>query len=97
MRMAEIEIHDYARQLLDAHGEMAVVEAAQKARSCEEKGQTEEAETWRHIEAVLKEMRGPVCTENSNSNIMVMQSAKDRVGMDASSSLSWARERRVLI
>jgi hypothetical protein len=59
MRMGEIEIHDYARQLLDAHGEMAVVEAAQKARSCEEKGRAEEAETWRHIEAVLKEMRGP--------------------------------------
>jgi predicted neuraminidase len=39
----------------------------------------------------------PVCTENSNSNIMVMQSAKDRVGMDTSSSLNWARERRVLI
>jgi len=32
-----------------------------------------------------------VCTENSNSNIMVMQSAKDRVGMDTSSSLNWAR------
>ena len=30
MRMGEIEIHDYARQLLEAHGEMAVVEAAQK-------------------------------------------------------------------
>jgi len=29
MRMGEIEIHDYARQLLEAHGEMAVVEAAQ--------------------------------------------------------------------
>jgi len=38
-----------------------------------------------------------VCTENSNSDIMVMQSAKDRVGMDTSSSLNWARERRVLI
>jgi hypothetical protein len=57
--MAEIEIHDYARQLLEAHGEMAVVEAAQKARSFEEKGQTEEAETWRGIEAALKLMRGP--------------------------------------
>jgi hypothetical protein len=59
MRMGEIEIHDYARQLLDAHGEMAVVEAAQKARTFEEKGQTEEAETWRAIEAALKLMRGP--------------------------------------
>jgi hypothetical protein len=59
MRMGETEIHDYARQLLEARGAMAVVEAAQKACSCEERGQTEEAETWRHIEAVLKQMRGP--------------------------------------
>jgi len=28
---------------------------------------------------------------------VVMQSVKDRVGMDTSSSLNWARERRVLI
>jgi hypothetical protein len=33
----------------------------------------------------------------TNSDIMVTQSAKDRVGMDTSSSLNWARERRVLI
>ena len=59
MRMEEIEIYDYARQLLEAHGEMAVVEAAQKARSFEEKGQTEDAEAWRSIEAALKMMRGP--------------------------------------
>ena len=59
MRMGEIEIHDYARQLLEAHGEMAVVEAAQKARSFEEMSQAEEAETWRSIEAALKLMRGP--------------------------------------
>ena len=59
MSMGEIDIHDYARQLLEAHGEMAVVEAAQKAQSFEEKGETEEAETWRHIEAALKLMRGP--------------------------------------
>ena len=59
MRMEETEIHDYARQLLEAHGEMAIVEAAQRACSYEEKGQTEEAETWRHIEAALKLMRGP--------------------------------------
>jgi hypothetical protein len=59
MRMGEMEIYDYARQLLEAHGEMAVVEAAQKARSFEENGETEEAETWRGIEAALKLMRGP--------------------------------------
>jgi hypothetical protein len=55
-QMDEMEIHDY---LLEARGAMAVVEAAQKACSCEDRGQTEEAETWRHIEAVLKQMRGP--------------------------------------
>ncbi len=59
MKMGELDIHDYARQLLEAHGEMAVVEAAQKACSCKENGQREDAETWRHIEAVLKQMRGP--------------------------------------
>ena len=59
MRMGELEINDYARQLIEAHGGRAVVEAAQKAFSYEEKGQTEEAETWRRIEAALKFMRGP--------------------------------------
>jgi hypothetical protein len=59
MRMSEIEIHDYARQLFDAYGDRAVVQAAQKACSYEEKGEAEEAETWRHIETVLKLMRGP--------------------------------------
>ena len=38
MKMGEIEIHDYARQLLEAHGAMALVEAAQKACGCEERG-----------------------------------------------------------
>jgi len=59
MPMQEIDIHDYARQLFDARGDKAVAEAAQKARSLEEQGQREEAETWRHIEAALKLMRGP--------------------------------------
>ncbi|HXL48808.1 MAG TPA: hypothetical protein VN975_08460 [Xanthobacteraceae bacterium] len=56
--MQEIDIHDYARQLLDAHGDKAVVEAAQKARTLEQQGESEQAETWRHIEAALKLMRG---------------------------------------
>ena len=58
MRMSEIEISEYARQLLAAHGDKAVVEAAQKACLYEEKGEAEEAETWRHIQAALKLMRG---------------------------------------
>ena len=59
MRMQEIEIQDYARQLLEAHGDKAVAEAAQKATSLETQGDNEEAATWRHIEAALKMMRGP--------------------------------------
>ncbi len=57
--MQETEIQDYARQLLDAHGDKALAEAAQKACSYEEKGDNEEAETWRRIEAAIKLMRGP--------------------------------------
>jgi hypothetical protein len=57
--MREIEIHDYARQLLEAHGARAIAEAAQKALDCETKGQAEEAETWRRVEAAMKMIRGP--------------------------------------
>ena len=38
MRIHEIDIHDYARQLLEAHGAQAVVEAAQKACAFEMEG-----------------------------------------------------------
>jgi hypothetical protein len=59
MRMRETEIQDYARQLLEAHGDKAVAEAAQRASTLETQGNNDEAETWRHIEAALKLMRGP--------------------------------------
>jgi hypothetical protein len=57
--MQTIEIQDYARQLLDTHGDKAVVVAAKKAFSFEENGNSKEATTWRKIEAALKLMRGP--------------------------------------
>jgi len=57
--MQETEIQDYARQLLEAHGDKAVAEAAQKASALEKQGDREQAETWRHIEAAMKLMRGP--------------------------------------
>ena len=37
--MREIEIHDYARQLLEAHGAKAIAEAAQNAIDLEAKGE----------------------------------------------------------
>lgn len=57
--MEETAIHEYARQLLEARGDKAVAEAANRARSCEQRGEREQAETWRHVEAALKIMRGP--------------------------------------
>jgi hypothetical protein len=57
--MQEVDIQDYARQLFEAHGDKAVAEAAQKARALEEQGNSDEAKTWRRIEAALKEMLGP--------------------------------------
>ena len=59
MRIQEAEVYDYARQLLEAHGDKAVAEAAQKACALEQQGESEQAETWRLIEAALKLMRGP--------------------------------------
>ena len=53
------DVHDYARQLIEAHGSRAIVEAAQKARAFEEQGDKEQAQTWRRIEAALMQMRGP--------------------------------------
>jgi hypothetical protein len=57
--METVQIHDYARQLWEAHGIKAIAEAAQKARNFEERGEIERARNWRRIEAVLLEMRGP--------------------------------------
>jgi hypothetical protein len=59
IEMTELEVCDYARQLFEAHGAKAIAEAAQKACTFEQQGDDEKAETWRHIEAALKMMRGP--------------------------------------
>ena len=53
------EIHDYARRLLDAHGDKAQWEAAQKAAECDQQGDGDQASDWRRIQAAIKEMRGP--------------------------------------
>ena len=57
--MRETEILDYARRLLEAHGDKAEREAAQKARQFEEQHDDEQAETWRRIRIALNEMRQP--------------------------------------
>ena len=57
--MNALEIQEHARKLKDAHGDKAILEAAEKARELEEGGDREQAENWRRIEAALMQMRGP--------------------------------------
>jgi hypothetical protein len=57
--MPALDVNDYARQLLAAHGDEAVAEAAQKAHAMEEQGKRDEAKVWRRVEDALKEMLGP--------------------------------------
>lgn len=60
--MLATEIQEHARRLYQAHGDKAVAEAAQKAKSLEETGSEDDARIWRRIEAALKQMRGPHST-----------------------------------
>ena len=60
--MEETVITEYARQLLEAHGQAAIAEAAQRAVACERDEDTEGAETWRKVEAALQSLRGPRAT-----------------------------------
>jgi hypothetical protein len=58
-QMNQIEIYEYARQLREQCGVQAVLVAAQKARSFEKSGETDQASDWRQIEAALKVTQGP--------------------------------------
>jgi len=56
--MREIEIHGFARRLLEAHGAQAIAGSCPNAIELEAKGEAELARTWRHIEDAMKLMRG---------------------------------------
>ena len=38
-----------------------------------------------------------VCTENLDPDVMVMQSAEERIGANAADPLNWARDRRIFV
>lgn len=57
--MQSLEVNNFARKLLRAHGDAAELEAAQKAAECERNGDDEQAATWRRVQAAIKVMRGP--------------------------------------
>jgi len=51
-------VQTIARQLYEAQGAKAIAEAAQKAAAHEQRGESEQAQTWRRIEAALMLLRG---------------------------------------
>jgi len=57
--MDRVDVSAIARHLFEAQGARAIAEAAQKARSFGEAGDTEQAKMWRRVEEALMEMRGP--------------------------------------
>jgi hypothetical protein len=57
--MQEVEIHEQARLLWDAHGPKSIAMVSQRARDLEDQGDRKNAENWRRIEAALLVKRGP--------------------------------------
>jgi len=57
--MNATDISTYAHRLYETQGPKAIAEAAQKAASFEKAGDEEQSKTWRRVEAVLLELRGP--------------------------------------
>ena len=58
--MNATDISTLARELFAAQGAKAIAEAAQKADSCRQAGDEEQAKIWQRVEGALREMRGPL-------------------------------------
>ena len=58
--MNTTDIATVARYLLRAEGPRAIAEAGREAESCTKRGDSESARFWSRVEAVLREMRGPL-------------------------------------
>lgn len=52
-----VKITDYARSLLDAHGDKAEAEAAQRAAAAEQAGETGNAEQWHQVRKAINQLR----------------------------------------
>ena len=57
--MTQIEITNYAQRLFAEYGAKAIAIAAQRMRAAQDKHEDGDADTWRRVELVLKERRGP--------------------------------------
>ena len=57
--MNAADISALAHHLIETQGAKAVAAAAQRAAGFERAGDEEQSKTWRQVEAVLSELRGP--------------------------------------
>ena len=57
--MQTTQVAEFARQLLDAHGDRAEIEAARKVQDAETSGDSQLAENWRRVRAAIHELRPP--------------------------------------
>jgi len=55
--MEAVKIAEYARALLDAHGDKAEAEAAQKASALKAEGKAGEAQQWEKVRKAIHELR----------------------------------------
>lgn len=55
--MRENEVIDYARRLLEAHGDKAEAEAARKVREFEQQNDQAQLDTWKKIRTAITELR----------------------------------------
>ncbi len=55
--MATVKIVEQARALLEAHGDKAEAEVAQKAAAMKQAGQQDEAEQWEKVRRAIHELR----------------------------------------
>jgi hypothetical protein len=52
------QVHDFARKLIEAHGDAAEAEAAAKLQDAEKSGDKAEIDNWRRIRAAVRERKG---------------------------------------
>ena len=52
-----VRITEHARALLDAHGDKAEAEAAQKAAASKQAGQDDEAKQWDEVRKAIHQLR----------------------------------------
>lgn len=57
--MQTTHVVEFARALLDARGDQAVVEASRRIRQAAEKGDAAEVASWKRIRSAIQELRPP--------------------------------------